>query len=168
MQNNGKIVSDSKENFYKILNVRLEGMLSAEKDTLANLCNAAAHLFNNLEEINWAGFYLMRDGELVLGPFNGKPACTRIKIGNGVCGTTARDRRTYVVPNVHEFPGHIACDSASNSEIVVPIIVDDVLYGVLDIDSPVFERFNDVDKVYLEKFVDKLNKYLNWSEITRI
>jgi L-methionine (R)-S-oxide reductase len=168
MQNNNKIVADSKENFYKILNVRLEGMLSSEKDTLANLCNAAALLFNNLEEINWSGFYLMRDGELVLGPFNGKPACTRIKVGNGVCGTTARDRKTYVVPNVHEFPGHIACDSASNSEIVVPIIVDDVLYGVLDIDSPVLERFNDVDKAYLEKFVDKLNKYLNWGEITRI
>jgi L-methionine (R)-S-oxide reductase len=168
MQNNGKIVADNKENFYRILNVRLEGMLSSERDTLANLCNSAALLFNNLEDINWSGFYLMKDGELVLGAFNGKPACTRIKVGNGVCGATARDRRTYVVPNVHEFEGHIACDSASNSEIVVPIIVDDVFYGVLDIDSPIFERFDEVDKVYLEKFVEKLNKYLNWDEITRI
>jgi L-methionine (R)-S-oxide reductase len=168
MQNNGKIVADTRENFYKLLLVRLEGLLSSEKDSMANLCNSAAHLFNNLDDINWSGFYLMRDGELVLGPFNGKPACTRIKVGKGVCGTTARDRKTYVVKNVHEFEGHIACDSASNSEIVVPIIKDDVLYGVLDIDSPIFERFNDVDKEYLEKFVEKLNKYIEWNEFARV
>lgn len=168
MLNNNKIVADSKENFYKMLIYRIESYLSAEKDVLANLCNVAALLYDNLEDINWAGFYLMKDGELVLGPFGGKAACTRIKIGKGVCGSAARDRRTYIVPNVHEFEGHIACDSASNSEIVVPIIKDDVLYGVLDIDSPKFNRFDDIDKIFLEKLVEKLNKYLDWKEVTRI
>ncbi|CCJ34243.1 GAF domain-containing protein [Caloramator australicus] len=168
MLNNNKIVADSKENFYKMLIYRIESYLSAEKDVLANLCNVAALLYDNLEDINWAGFYLMKDGELVLGPFGGKAACTRIKIGKGVCGSAARDRRTYIVPNVHEFEGHIACDSASNSEIVVPIIKDDVLYGVLDIDSPKFNRFDDIDKIFLEKLVKKLNKYLDWKEVTRI
>jgi L-methionine (R)-S-oxide reductase len=168
MLNNNKIVADSKENFYKMLIYRIESYLSAEKDVLANLCNVAALLYDNLEDINWAGFYLMKDGELVLGPFGGKAACTRIKIGKGVCGSAARDRRTYIVPNVHEFEGHIACDSASNSEIVVPIIKDDVLYGVLDIDSPKFNRFDDTDKIFLEKLVEKLNKYLDWKEVTRI
>lgn len=168
MLNNNKIVADSKENFYKMLIYRIESYLSAEKDVLANLCNVAALLYDNLEDINWAGFYLMKDGELVLGPFGGKAACTRIKIGKGVCGSSARDRRTYIVPNVHEFEGHIACDRASNSEIVVPIIKDDVLYGVLDIDSPKFNRFDDTDKIFLEKLVEKLNKYLDWKEVTRI
>lgn len=168
MLNNNKIVADSKENFYKMLIYRIESYLSDEKDVLANLCNVAALLYDNLEDINWAGFYLMKDGELVLGPFGGKAACTRIKIGRGVCGSAARDRRTYIVPNVHEFEGHIACDSASNSEIVVPIIKDDVLYGVLDIDSPKFNRFDDIDKSFLEKLVEKLNKYLDWKEVTRI
>ncbi|MDO6355599.1 GAF domain-containing protein [Caloramator sp. CAR-1] len=168
MLNNNKIVADSKENFYKMLIYRIESYLSAEKDVLANLCNVAALLYDNLEDINWAGFYLMKDGELVLAPFGGKAACTRIKIGKGVCGSAARDRRTYIVPNVHEFEGHIACDSASNSEIVVPIIKDDVLYGVLDIDSPKFNRFDDTDKIFLEKLVEKLNKYLDWKEVTRI
>jgi L-methionine (R)-S-oxide reductase len=168
MQNNSKIVADSKENFYKLLLIRLEGLLSSEKDSLANLCNSAALLFTNMDDINWAGFYIMRDGNLVLGPFGGKTACTRIKIGKGVCGSAARDRVTYVVPNVHNFEGHIACDSASNSEIVVPIIKDDVLYGVLDIDSPIFERFDETDKLYLEKFVEKLNKYIQWNEIAKV
>lgn len=168
MQDISKIKADSRENFYKILLVRLEGMLSSEEDALANLCNTAALLFNNLDDINWAGFYVMKNGELVLGPFGGKPACSRIKIGKGVCGSAARDRMTYVVPNVHLFEGHIACDTASNSEIVVPIIKNDSVYGVLDIDSPVFERFDETDRIYLEKVVEKLNKYINWDEIARV
>lgn len=168
MQDNKKIVADSKEKFYKKLLFLLEGMLSTEKDSLANLSNSAAHLFTNLDDINWAGYYIMKDGELVLGPFGGKTACTRIKIGNGVCGSAARDRKTYLVPNVHEFEGHIACDSASNSEIVVPIIKDEVLYGVLDIDSPIFDRFDEEDRLNLEKFVEKLNKYINWPEFARV
>lgn len=168
MQNNSKIVADNKENFYRLLLIRLEGLLSAEKDSMANLCNSAAHLFNNLDDINWSGFYLMKDGELVLGPFCGKTACTRIKVGKGVCGSAARDRITYVVPNVNEFEGHIACDGASKSEIVVPIIKDEIFYGVLDIDSPIFERFDEVDRVYLEKFVEKLNRYIKWDEFVRL
>lgn len=168
MLNNSKIAAETKEKFYKMLIYRIESYISAERDVLANLCNVAALMYDNLEDINWAGFYLMKDGELVLGPFGGKAACTRIKIGKGVCGSAARDRRTYIVPNVHEFEGHIACDSASNSEIVVPIIKDDVLYGVLDIDSPKFNRFDDIDKINLEKLVEKLNKYLDWKEVTRI
>ncbi len=168
MQNNKEIIADSKENFYKILLVRLEGQLSSEDDSMANICNSAALLYNNLKDINWSGYYFMRNGELVLGPFGGKPACTRIKIGKGVCGSAAMNKRTYIVPNVHEFEGHIACDSASNSELVIPIIKEDIIYGVLDIDSPVFDRFDEVDRVYLEKFVEKLNKYINWNEFTTI
>jgi L-methionine (R)-S-oxide reductase len=167
MQDNKKITADSKDKFYKILHLYLEGHLSSESDSLANLSNSAALLFNNLEDINWAGYYIMKDGELVLGPFGGKTACTRIKLGKGVCGSAARDRKTYVVPNVHDFEGHIACDSASNSEIVIPIIKDGVLYGVLDIDSPILDRFDETDRVYLEKFVEKLNKYIVWTEFAR-
>lgn len=168
MQNNSKITADTRENFYKLLLIRLEGLLSAESDSLANLCNSAAHLFNNLDDINWAGFYLMKNGELVLGPFCGKTACTRIKVGKGVCGSAVRDMRSYVVPNVNEFEGHIACDGASKSEIVVPIIRDGKTYGVLDIDSPIFERFDDTDRVYLEKFVEKLNKYIDWDGFVKL
>lgn len=165
MQEHKKILADDKESFYKILLVRLEGMLSSEDDWLANLANASALLYENLENINWAGFYLYKQGELILGPFQGKTACTRIKIGKGVCGTAAERKCTLVVRDVHEFPGHIACDSASNSEIVVPIICNDSLVGVLDIDSPIFERFDSVDSNYLEKFVDKLNKYVDWTKV---
>lgn len=168
MENNSIINTDNKENFYKILLVRLEGLLSAERDSMANICNSAALLFNNMNEINWSGYYFMRNGELVLGPFGGKPACTRISVGKGVCGSAVLNRKTYLVPNVHEFEGHIACDSASNSEIVVPIIRDGIVYGVLDIDSPLLNRFDDVDQKYLEKFVEKLNKYIDWNEFTII
>lgn len=168
MEDNKKIVADTKENFYRILLVKLEGLLSSEKDTLANICNSAALLFMNLKDVNWAGFYIMKDGELVLGPFGGNPACNRIKIGRGVCGTAAQNRETSIVDNVHDFKGHIACDSASNSEIVIPIIKDDILYGVLDIDSPIFSRFDEIDKMYLEKAVEKLKKYINWQEVARV
>lgn len=168
MQNNQKITADTKENFYKLLLIRLEGLLSSETDSLANLCNSAAHLFTNMDDINWAGFYLLRDGELKLGPFGGKTACTTIKSGKGVCGSAVRDRAVFIVPDVNEFEGHIACDCASRSEIVVPIIVDDVIYGVLDIDSPIKSRFDETDKTYLEKYVQKLNSYINWNEFCRI
>ncbi len=166
MFENQKIVSENKEEFYKMLNLQLEGLMDGEPDWLANLANASAHLYDSLETINWAGFYLLRNRELVLGPFQGKIACTRIKIGKGVCGTAVAEKRTQVVADVHQFPGHIACDCASNSEIVVPIIKDDVIYGVLDIDSPITERFNEIDKRYLEEFVEKLNKVIDWKLIT--
>lgn len=166
MENHVKITAIDRETFYKILLVRLEGLLSSETDWLANLANASALLYQNLENINWAGFYLYKEGELVLGPFQGKTACTRIKIGKGVCGTAFKELKTQVVRNVHTFPGHIACDSASNSEIVVPIIADNKAVAVLDIDSPVLERFDELDASCLERFVDKINKYVDWSKIS--
>ena len=138
---------------YNRLNEELEALISGVPHFTANLANASALLYNTLEEINWAGFYLMDDGQLVLGPFQGKPACIEIKIGRGVCGTAAAEDKTQLVYNVHEFPGHIACDSASNSEIVVPIHVGSSVVGVLDIDSPKIGRFTDDDRAGLEEFV---------------
>jgi L-methionine (R)-S-oxide reductase len=154
-----------RDKFYKIMLTRLEGLLSSESDWLANLSNAAALLFTNLEDINWAGFYLMKKGELVLGSFQGKTACTRIKPGKGVCGTAAAEMKIQLVPDVHLFPGHIACDSASNSEIVIPLIKHGTVFGVLDIDSPIKNRFDELDAKYLQLFADMLNKYIDWHQI---
>ena len=134
----------------------VDAVTSGERDLIANLANAASVLFHMLPDVNWAGFYLLRDSELVLGPFHGKPAGVRIAMGRGVCGTSAQQKQTLVVPNVHQFPGHIACDAASASEIVVPMIVADRLIGVLDIDSPVAGRFSDVDRLHLESIVELL------------
>ncbi|KUO72002.1 MAG: hypothetical protein APF77_12405 [Clostridia bacterium BRH_c25] len=165
MQDNSRINVEDRDIFYKIMLVRLEGLLSSESDWLANLSNAAALLYTNLEDINWSGFYFMKKGELVLGPFQGKTACTRIKSGKGVCGTAVAEMKTQLVPDVHLFPGHIACDCASNSEVVVPVIKDGIVYGVLDIDSPTVNRFDELDAKYLQLFVDKLNKYIDWNQI---
>lgn len=129
---------------------------------VTNLSNAAALLYDSLDGLNWAGFYLMRQGKLILGPFQGKPACTEIPVGKGVCGTAVAENKTQRVPNVHEFPGHIACDSASNSEIVIPIRVKDRVVGVLDIDSPLFDRFSRDDQTELEEFVRVLEE--NWQD----
>ena len=128
----------------------LQGLFDGERDPIANAANAAATIWQHLPDINWAGFYFLKRGELVLGPFQGKPACVRIAIGAGVCGTAAARRQTVVVRDVHEFPGHIACDSASNSEIVVPLIRNHRVVGVLDIDSPSIGRFADADRVGCE------------------
>ncbi|HBV68492.1 MAG TPA: guanylate cyclase [Clostridiales bacterium] len=164
MNNIEKIEFENKDKFYNYLNMKLTGLICEEPDWLANLANASAVLWLLLEDINWAGFYLYKNGELVLGPFQGKPACTHISIGKGVCGTAAELRETQLVKNVHEFPGHIACDSASNSEIVVPVIKDGRLMGVLDCDSPVIERFDETDKKHLEKFVSIIKKYVSFPE----
>ena len=126
----------------------------------ANLANASALLWEHLPDLNWAGFYKMIGGKLVLGPFQGKTACIEIEIGRGVCGTAVAENETQLVYNVHEFPGHIACDCASNSEIVVPIYVDGKIWGVLDIDSPIIGRFSEDDKTGLEEFVNILQKVL--------
>ena len=115
-----------------------------------------------MDDINWAGFYLYKNGELVLGPFQGKVACTHIKIGKGVCGTAAKESQTQLVKNVHKFPGHIACDSESNSEIVIPIIKNNNLIGVLDIDSPKLSRFDEADKKFLEEYVNIIEKYIEF------
>jgi L-methionine (R)-S-oxide reductase len=151
-----EVKTGDKGSLYREMHQALQAVLTGETDLIANLANSAALLFWSLPAINWAGFYLLKEEELVLGPFQGKIACIRIRLGQGVCGTAAEKRQTLVVPNVHEFPGHIACDSASNSEIVVPIIKDDLLVGVLDIDSPELARFDDADKAELEKFVQIL------------
>ena len=126
--------------------------------TVANLANASAVLYEHLSGINWAGFYLYNGEKLILNAFQGKPACIEIPIGKGVCGTAAKEGKTLVVPNVHRFPGHIACDSASNSEIVVPLYVNGNLFGVLDIDSPLLDRFSDTDREGLENFAELLCK----------
>lgn len=125
-------------------------LVQGEHDAIANAANLSALLAHSLSDINWVGFYLMRDGELVVGPFQGKPACVRIALGRGVCGTAAARRQTVVVPDVHAFPGHIACDTASNSEIVVPLLRDGTVLGVLDVDSPRFDRFGVDDQAGLE------------------
>lgn len=153
------------EQKYRYMINLLEGQLSSESDSTANLCNASAIINVIFHDINWAGFYIMRDEELVLGPFQGLPACNRIKLGKGVCGTAAMTKEVQRISNVHEFPGHIACDGASNSEIVVPITVGGEVKAVLDIDSPIFERFTQLEEDYLVKFIEKLNKYVKWDEV---
>ena len=139
---------------------QLEALIKDEPSKIANLANISAFLNQILGKINWVGFYLMENGELVLGPFQGKVACVHIPVGKGVCGTAVKERKTQLVKNVHEFPGHIACDGASNSEIVVPIFKDNEVIGVLDIDSPIFERFDDEDQDFLEKVVNLIEKYV--------
>lgn len=127
---------------------------------ITTLSNSSALLNMYLEDINWVGFYLLKNNQLILGPFQGKVACTNIKIGRGVCGTCIQEEKTILVPNVHEFKGHIACDSASNSEICIPIYANNKLYGLLDIDSPILNRFNDIDKINLEKLCKMINENL--------
>ncbi|MGP4071239.1 GAF domain-containing protein [Piscibacillus sp. B03] len=152
--------SGTKEENYELLVKQLDSLLEGETDLVANLSNASALLNQFLDTVNWVGFYLMKDGELVLGPFQGLPACVRIADGKGVCGTATAQCKTMLVPDVHQFPGHIACDAQSQSEIVVPIIMDNQVFGVLDIDSPVKNRFDEVDQKYLEAFVETLKKHL--------
>ena len=139
---------------YRELNGQLTGLLSGERNALANAANTAALLYEALPGLNWAGFYFLQEGELVLGPFQGKVACVRIALGKGVCGTAAARRETLVVQDVHEFPGHIACDSASNSEIVLPLLSGERLWGVLDLDSPILNRFDQDDAAGLREVVD--------------
>ena len=155
-----RIETDDKPLFYRTLAHLLGKLLEDETDRTANLCNAAALLGHQMKDINWAGFYLLRENELVLGPFQGKPACTRIAIGKGVCGNAAAKRKTELVPDVHAYPGHIACDGASASEIVIPFFSGDRLTGVLDIDSPIPGRFDESDALGLENFVEALSELL--------
>lgn len=156
---------DPSGDLYKDLAASLESLLAAEPDALANLSNASALLAEALPRINWCGFYLLRGEELVLGPFQGKPACVRIPMGKGVCGTAAARRETLVVPDVEKFPGHIACDAASRSEIVVPLTDGGTLRGVLDVDAPVVSGFDDRDREGLELFVKTLVPLVNWQNL---
>ena len=146
----------SRTQHYAELDQALAGLVAGERDGIANLANAAALLFAWLADLNWAGFYLIRGTGLVVGPFQGQPACVRIALGQGVCGTAAATRRTLIVPDVHAFPGHIACDAASNSEIVVPLVKDGRLLGVMDLDSPRLARFDAEDGRGLEAFAARL------------
>jgi L-methionine (R)-S-oxide reductase len=150
---------------YKDLAASLASLLEGEPDALANLSNASALLAQTLDRINWCGFYLLRGEDLVLGPFQGKPACVRIPTGKGVCGTAAARRETVVVPDVEKFAGHIACDAASRSEIVVPIVEGGMLRGVLDVDAPVLGRFDERDREGLERFVKTLIPLVNWRNV---
>ncbi len=138
---------------YAELAAQARALLEGERDPTANAANLASLVFHTLPDLNWAGFYWMKGGELVLGPFQGKPACVRIAMGRGVCGTAARERRSIVVPDVNAFPGHIACDSASNSELVVPVMKGAAVLGVLDLDSPLRGRFDEGDARGLEAVV---------------
>ncbi len=143
---------------YTEMNGALEALISGVPHRIANLSNASALLFDSLEGLNWAGFYLLEGDKLILGPFQGKPACIEISVGKGVCGTAVAEGKTQLVPNVHAFPGHIACDGASNSEIVVPLYCGDRIVGVLDIDSPLFSRFDEHDRAGLEAFARILER----------
>ncbi|MBQ8620846.1 MAG: GAF domain-containing protein [Oscillospiraceae bacterium] len=145
---------------YAALSSELSALIRGIPYETANLANAAALLWQHLPDINWAGFYKLQDGRLVLGPFQGKPACILIPVGKGVCGTAAAEDAVLLVPDVHAFPGHIACDSASNSEIVLPIHKNGAVWGVLDIDSPHLDRFTEADKAGLSGFVTILEQTL--------
>lgn len=146
-------MAKSKEQLYAELIQETQALLEGETDFVANLANASALIWQKLPQINWAGFYINKGNELVLGPFQGKPACIRIPIGRGVCGTAAKTLQPQLIADVHQFEGHIACDQASNSEIVLPIIVNNELKGVLDIDSPDFSRFDQEDLAGLQQVV---------------
>ncbi|MDR2994632.1 GAF domain-containing protein [Bacillus cereus] len=145
---------------YETVIKQLDALLTGESNVVANLSNASALLNQFLDRVNWVGFYVTEGNQLVLGPFQGMPACVRIPFGRGVCGVAAETKTTQLVADVHQFPGHIACDSASNSEVVVPIVKEGTVIGVLDIDSPEKNRFDEVDQRYLEKFVETLLKHM--------
>ena len=157
--------TSSKPVFYADLNKQLIGLLTGERDWVANAANLAALVYLIVPDLNWAGFYFLRNGELILGPFQGKPACVRIPVlpqPRGVCGAAAFERKTQLVANVHDFPGHIACDSASNSEIVVPLVLGDRIVGVFDIDSPTLARFDREDQAGIDQLV---NTFLNMTDV---
>lgn len=141
-----KIETADKPGFYRELTAQAEGLLTGERDAIANAANLSALVYDAVPDLNWAGFYFLKSaGELVLGPFQGKVACVRIAVGKGVCGTAVAERRSQLVPDVHAFPGHIACDAASRSEVVVPLMRDGAIFGVLDLDSPLPGRFTEED-----------------------
>ena len=158
--NNSCDIRENYEALYSAVRTHLED----EKDLVANLANIAAFIYHSFTGLNWAGFYLMKNGQLVLGPFVGKPACTRIALDKGVCGAAATQRRVLVVPDVHQFPGHIACDGDTNSEIVLPLYKNGEVFGVLDIDSPVFDRFGPTDEEWLTKIAGEISNYLDKGE----
>lgn len=157
---NVEMYQGKKEKNYELVQKQLLALIEDETNRIANLSNAAALLNQFLDEINWVGFYLYEEDQLILGPFQGLPACVRIPMGRGVCGTSAATEKTLRIEDVHQFPGHIACDAASRSEIVIPLMKDGKLLGVLDIDSPITGRFDEMDQQGLEKFAEILSNHL--------
>jgi len=145
-----EINTDDKSKFYQLITQQVTGLLQGESDVIANAANLSSLLYHTLEQVNWVGFYFFKRDELVLGPFHGQVACTRIPIGQGVCGTAFKENKTLRVPDVGAFKGHIACDTASASEIVIPLRVNQEIIGVLDIDSPILNRFDKLDQINLE------------------
>ncbi|SDW70998.1 GAF domain-containing protein [Marininema mesophilum] len=156
-------VDGDKDSRYEGILSQAKGLFEGERDWLANMANSASLLYHTLGDINWVGYYLLKGDELVLGPFMGLPACIRIPIGRGVCGTAVEEKTTQLVPDVHAFPGHIACDATTRSEIVVPIQVDGEVIAVLDIDSPKPQRFDQRDQQYLESFIRLLTSTIDWT-----
>lgn len=163
MIENSMIYPENIKDCYKLIIEQLKALLENETSLIPNLANASALLGMALKDINWVGFYLINNNELLLGPFQGKPACIHIPVGKGVCGTAVAEAKTQLVPDVHKFSGHIACDSDSRSEIVIPIIVNGIIKGVLDIDSPILNRFDSFDKDCLENFVNILEDSCEWN-----
>lgn len=153
---------EEKKELHSVLQKQLDGLVDGERDAVANMANLSALLFGTLKQINWAGFYIMKEGMLVLGPFQGAPACLRIPLGRGVCGTAAQTGRTQRVADVHAFPGHIACDARSQSEIVIPLWSGEKIVAVLDIDSPVKNRFDEEDQAGLEALAQRLAAACDW------
>lgn len=164
MKNSNNNLNKEKAKQYEQLHSNLSGLLDGEPHVIAGLSNTSALLYNTLEHVNWAGFYLVHNEELLLGPFQGNVACVHIGFGKGVCGTAYKAKETILVPDVHDFPGHIACDSASLSEIVIPIFYKDKVVGVLDIDSPILDRFDEDDKKGLEGLVKILETSLDFAD----
>jgi len=156
----GSASANGKPALYRDLIQELNALLTGERDPTANAANAAAAIYHSLPALNWAGFYFLQDGALVLGPFQGRPACVRIPMGKGVCGAAASQRQTMLVPDVEAFPGHIACDSASRSELVVPLLAGDRLIGVLDLDSPELNRFDADDQAGCEALAQVIVRHL--------
>jgi L-methionine (R)-S-oxide reductase len=158
----------SKPVLYEELARELDALLTGETDSVANAANAAAAIYHALPDLNWAGFYFVQSEQLVLGPFQGRPACVRIPLGRGVCGTAVAQRRALLVPDVTAFPGHIACDAASRSELVVPLLAGDVLFGVLDLDSPLLGRFDAQDQAGCEALAAVTARHLRGSASSRV
>lgn len=156
-------INKTKTEQYKLLLQQIDGLLNKDEPIITNLANVVAALKQTFSKISWVGFYLAKNNNLFLGPFQGKVACTKIEIGKGVCGTAAKLQESQIVPNVHEFPGHIACDVESNSEIVVPLIYGENIYAVLDLDSTDFSNFDETDKYWLERICSLIEKQLSLS-----
>ena len=160
-----KMPFKTKTDKYKYLNIKLTGLITSEEDTLSNISNSVALFGLLVDDINWAGYYFIKDGKLKLGPFYGKPACTTLTIGKGVCGTAVEQKEIQIVPDVNAFEGHVACDPDSKSEMVFPLIVENKVIGVLDIDSPIANRFDEDDVSGFQRVVNTLNKYIQWEAV---